>query len=213
MVGFDKLVQHPVYHPEGTVLEHTLIVTGLADATHKWHALLHDIGKGATAQLNEKGYYSFHDHENVGADLIQTISGRLKFSNDLADSITATTKFHMHPYHAYKTYGEEPPTKVIRKFQAACGIYLEDVKQVCLADSLSRVRPWIMFDKLDEPITPILMGRHLIDAGYSPGPSFGPILKRAFEYQLETGRTNISQLITQGIRMAALYYEFPPGNS
>ena len=201
MVGFDELIQHPVYHPEGTVLDHVIIVTELADAIHKWHALLHDIGKGKTAQLNGCGYYSFHNHENVGAALIPTILKRLRFSNDLIDSILITTKFHMHPYYAQRTYGETPPTKAIRKFQAACGDYLEDVRQVCLADSSNRIRPWIMFDKLDEPVIPVLMGKHLIEAGYQPGPVFGQVLKRAHDYQLETGCSDIDQLILEGVRI------------
>jgi tRNA nucleotidyltransferase (CCA-adding enzyme) len=32
---------------------------------------------------------------------------------------------------------------------------------------------------------PILLGRHLMELGMKPGPDFGPILKQAFEDQLD----------------------------
>jgi tRNA nucleotidyltransferase (CCA-adding enzyme) len=35
--------------------------------------------------------------------------------------------------------------------------------------------------------SPLLLGRHLIARGIAPGPQFGPILKEAFEAQLEGG--------------------------
>jgi tRNA nucleotidyltransferase (CCA-adding enzyme) len=39
----------------------------------------------------------------------------------------------------------------------------------------------------DSAPKPILMGRHLIEAGMRPGPEFGPILKAAFQVQLDGG--------------------------
>ena len=32
---------------------------------------------------------------------------------------------------------------------------------------------------------PILLGRHLLDLGYQPGPKMGKLLKKAYEAQLE----------------------------
>lgn len=43
--------------------------------------------------------------------------------------------------------------------------------------------------------TPALKGRHLIAAGWTPGPHFAPALARAFEVQLETGCTDIPTLL------------------
>ena len=43
-------------------------------------------------------------------------------------------------------------------------------------------------------IKPILMGRHLIAKGMKPSSKFGPILQKAYEYQLDTGCENIDTL-------------------
>ena len=40
-------------------------------------------------------------------------------------------------------------------------------------------------EDIGNEIQPILMGRHLIELGMKPGPEFGPILKTAFEAQLD----------------------------
>ena len=43
----------------------------------RWAALLHDIGKGPTERYQEGGTYTYHDHENVGADMVEGIFRRL----------------------------------------------------------------------------------------------------------------------------------------
>jgi tRNA nucleotidyltransferase (CCA-adding enzyme) len=50
--------------------------------------------------------------------------------------------------------------------------------------------PWLLEQaerlkvKDSEP-QPIVLGRHLVDRGHEPGPSFGPILEKCFEAQLD----------------------------
>ena len=38
---------------------------------------------------------------------------------------------------------------------------------------------------INGPVVPILLGRHLIERGMKPGPAMGPILRAAFEAQLD----------------------------
>ena len=53
--------------------------------------------------------------------------------------------------------------------------------------------PWLL-DRAEElkvkdsEPKPIVLGRHLVDRGFEPGPSFGPILEQCFEPSL-TGRS------------------------
>jgi tRNA nucleotidyltransferase (CCA-adding enzyme) len=50
--------------------------------------------------------------------------------------------------------------------------------------------PWLLeraedlMVKDSEP-KPIVLGRHLVDRGLEPGPSFGPVLEKCFEAQLD----------------------------
>ena len=37
----------------------------------------------------------------------------------------------------------------------------------------------------DSEPKPIVQGRHLVDRGLEPGPSFGPVLEQCFEAQLD----------------------------
>ena len=44
-------------------------------------------------------------------------------------------------------------------------------------------------------IEPILKGRHLIEYGLAPGSSFKPMLDAAYQHQLDTGCTDVDELL------------------
>lgn len=48
--------------------------------------------------------------------------------------------------------------------------------------------------------SPFLKKRHLMELGIKPGPQVGNMLRRAFDYQLETGETLRSELVKVAIR-------------
>ena len=199
--GFHELAQHPEYHPEGDVLEHTARVVDHAPAEYRWHALLHDIGKGATAERSRHGsWYSFIRHEQVGAELIPGIAARLKLPRVLTASVEATTRLHMQPLQLWRG-SPKPSSRAIRRLQSAAGVHLAALAAVCRADRMGRSGPTDRFlDTLFTPleadkITPVLKGRHLIEAGWEPGPRFRLALAKAFTYQLETGCTDVSTLL------------------
>lgn len=41
----------------------------------------------------------------------------------------------------------------------------------------------------DNRVAPLVMGRHLIQAGFKPSPAFGVVLNEVFEQQMETDKT------------------------
>ena len=47
----------------------------------------------------------------------------------------------------------------------------------------------------EETIQAVLLGRHLIAAGMKPGKHFGPILKKAYDIQIEEGITDPDTLL------------------
>lgn len=50
------------------------------------------------------------------------------------------------------------------------------------------------------PPEPILKGRHLIEAGFAPGPRMGDILRKVYELQLDDKVTNFDEAITAAQR-------------
>jgi len=192
----DLLLQNPRWHPEGDVLTHVLQVVDRAPVEVRWHALLHDIGKHDTAKWKSEGWYSFHGHETVGAELIPRIARDLRLPNDLRDELIITTRLHMVPAFT------KPTPKAIRKFQAEAGPHLHALELLCRADAGNRREPsaWKFFEPQPVPVQPVLLGRHLIERGHKPGPEFKRLLNAAFEYQLETGETDVERLYQAAVR-------------
>lgn len=95
--------QSPVYHPEGNVWNHTMLVIDEA-AKRKtssknapvflWAALLHDIGKPTVTKVR-KGKITSYEHEKIGAVMAGEFLS--KFSEDLEfiEQVTALVKYHM----------------------------------------------------------------------------------------------------------------------
>lgn len=114
------------YHDFNTVWEHTLKVVENArifnDLTVRLAALLHDIGKTKTRQVNGDKV-QFIMHENVGATMAQDILKRLKYDNATIRDVKFIVKNHMR----FKSFGDNTPSdKSLRKFQYECkdkGLY------------------------------------------------------------------------------------------
>lgn len=191
--NMDVMYQNPQHHPEGDVFSHIKNVVDRADKDIRWHALLHDIGKSPTSEPDgDNPWFRFYGHAKEGAERIDRISNDLRLSNDLRDSLKTVTKYHMHPLHA-ENQNSPISDKQIRRFQKNVGEELETLQKLAEADHGRGNSP--LFDELEDPIEPVLMGRHLIEEGYEPGPHFGDALDEAFEYQINTGCDNIDELL------------------
>lgn len=190
------LLQNPRWHPEGDVLTHVLQVLDRILPQYRWHALLHDIGKKDTAKWKPEGWYNFHAHEQVGAHLIPRIARDLRLPNDLRDEMVVTTALHMVPAFT------KPTPAAIRKFQAEAGAHLPALEALCRADAEDRrpVESWKFFEPQPVPIQPILLGRHLIARGHRPGKDFSQMLQAAYDWQLETGETDIERLYQAALK-------------
>lgn len=208
--GTNALNQHPVWHPEGSVFTHVCEVVERAPVRYRWHALLHDIGKKATAAKKPgNDYYSFHGHAQVGAEMIPAIARRLKLPNKLAEEIEVTTRYHMYPLDLWRNNEKNPTDRTVRRYQVAVGKHLKAVEAVVRADrgtrdteengGLTEEFMQALFTPVPEVLEPVLMGRHLIARGLKPSKHFGTILKHAFDYQTETGEQDVDKLFLEGI--------------
>lgn len=74
------------------------VSSGISQSTIlKLCGLLHDIGKPVTVKTTHEGKYTFIDHERAGSELIETISERLKFSNNITEALKSVVKGHSIP--------------------------------------------------------------------------------------------------------------------
>ncbi len=190
--------QPPDWHPEGDVWTHTMLLLEKLQAgcpaTLAWGALLHDIGKPATFQIDRSGKgghaerIRFSGHVEVGVRIAETICNRLRFSNEDTAQIVALVRHHMR-------FGDVPAMReaTVKRFLrlpkfdehlrlhwldcSSChgrlGIW-EEMTQRYHEEPAKEVRPALL-----------VTGRELIDAGYRPGPRFKEMLETAEDAQLE----------------------------
>lgn len=61
----------------------------------RWGALLHDVAKGRTRVVMEDGRVGFPGHDKLGAEMVNTILGRLKTSDKFTRYVAALTRHHL----------------------------------------------------------------------------------------------------------------------
>ncbi len=132
--------QSPVHHPEGNVLNHTLLVVDEAakrkadsrdPRAFMWAALLHDIGKPATTR-QRKGRITAYDHDKVGAELTREFLCAVKEEQGFIDKVTYLVKYHMQILYVTNNL----PFKDISGMKRHSDI--REIALICLCDRLGR---------------------------------------------------------------------------
>jgi len=207
MIGCEQDV---LWHPEGDVWVHTLMVVdeaaricreaGVDDDERllaMYGALLHDVGKPDTTQF-EDGHIRSRGHEAHGEVGTRSFMERIGAPHDVTDAVVPLVKEHLKP-HAL--YGERDRVSDGALRRLALRVPIERLVLVSHADfcgrttkeALSRNDPskaWLLEQaerlqvQRDAP-QPLLQGRHLLALGMTPGPAMGDILKAAFAAQLD----------------------------
>ncbi|HYP08029.1 MAG TPA: CCA tRNA nucleotidyltransferase [Bryobacteraceae bacterium] len=181
--------QPPEYHPEGDVWTHTLIMLeGLQQPTSTLAlgVLLHDVGKPPTFRVADR--IRFDGHVEAGVEIAHAILTRLKFSNEEIRQVELLVANHMK-------FKDAPRMKesTLKKFMR-----LPDFDEHLELHRLDCSSSHNMFDNYEfvrakrqaygeEQIAPapLLTGKDLIAAGYSPGPWFSQVLSAVEDAQLE----------------------------
>lgn len=211
--AMDGCEQEPEWHPEGDVWVHTLMVVDEAtlfrtgdrenDLILMFGALCHDLGKPSTTQKMDGRVRSL-EHESAGAAPTSAFLGRLKGIPDrVIEAVIALVKTHLTPAHWQKgAAGPAAYRRLARKLEKA-GTNLEMLEKVARADHFGRTTPDALAKEFPagelflenvralqiekEAPKDVVLGRHLISHGFSPGPDFGSILQRCRDIQDERG--------------------------
>ena len=91
--------QNPWHYAD--VFHHTMDVVKRVPKTFelRWAALMHDFGKPAVKELKDgaTGYYHYHGHQEVSANIAEKLADLLKFSNEQKDIVYKFVKYHDEP--------------------------------------------------------------------------------------------------------------------
>ena len=207
--------QDPLWHPEGDVFIHTQLVIDRAreliddlsypkQVTVMLAALAHDFGKPATTAFIENHWRS-RGHEEAGVEPTKSFLDRLNVHTiddyDVRGQVIALVREHLKPGEFYKK-SEEIGEGAFRRLARRCEPDL--LYRVAKADSLGRNAEWVPrenwygseaqewfierareLDVEQKAPAPILMGRHLLELGITPGPTMGQITRLVYEMQLD----------------------------
>jgi len=207
--------QEPEWHPEGDVYVHTLLVTDRArelvddlpyakQLTVMLAAVAHDFGKPPTTEFVEDRWRS-RGHEEAGVVPTESFLDRLKIHTidgyDVRRQVIALVREHLKPGEFYKKR-DEVGEGAFRRLARKCELDL--LYRVAKADSLGRNAEWVSRQKWygseaqdwfierareleveQRAPAPILLGRHLLELGLTPGPKMGEITRAVYEMQLD----------------------------
>jgi len=213
IAALDGLPQEPEWHPEGDVFIHTAhcldALVGLpawreADAAARrvltLAVLAHDFGKASTteqAMRRRQLRWVSPGHEAAGAPLTEIFLQRIGAPHDLVNYVRPLVVHHLAHHHGQGQLRDTTVRRLARKIEPAT---LDELITVMMADHLGRPplvskEALARIEELRAAATrlaleraapkPIVLGRHLIALGFTPGPEFRTALDAAFESQLD----------------------------
>jgi tRNA nucleotidyltransferase (CCA-adding enzyme) len=223
--------QQREWHPEGSVDIHSWLVVDRAreqiddlpyakQVTVMLAALCHDFGKPATTKF-EEGKWRSRGHEEAGVQPTESFLERLNIHTldgyGVRSQVVALVRDHLKPGEFYKKR-DEVGDGAFRRLARRCE--LELLYRVARADSLGRNADWVPREQWftaeaqewfierarslaveERAPVPILMGRHLLEMGLTPGPRIGEITRAVYEMQLDGRVTTLEEAREEARRL------------
>lgn len=212
---FDKAMETPQNNPHhlynvGEHMLHTLLYIR-PERSLRIAALLHDIAKPDTEEIDSEGISHFHGHAELGEEKAESILRRLKFDNDTMNKVKKYVK-----YHDYKI--EATPRAVRRALNKIGKEYFEQVLEIKQADMLSQ--SMYQREEKEENLKQVralyeeilqkeecvslkdlaLTGKDLMELGVPQGKQIGAILQQLLEDVLENPAHNTREYLTQLVK-------------
>ena len=170
----------------------------------KYAALLHDVGKPATRQVDSDGRVRFRGHAAKSAAIATAISRRLRLSNRQRHVSDAIIRHHIRPLFLYlaSENGSLGRTGTVRFFNRCSDLTLPIIVHA-MADIMAKgegmqerdsgflnfcdglLNAYIDYKDRQATVPPLISGNDLIAVfGLSPSPQFKHILNRVDEGRL-----------------------------
>ncbi|MGC4072440.1 MAG: HD domain-containing protein [Nibricoccus sp.] len=210
--------QDPTWHPEGDVFTHTSHCCDALVRLDAWKnasaekrrqslfaVLAHDFGKPSTTSFAERRgemRWISPGHESAGGPLAESFLNRIGAPRELIEHVRPLVVLHLAHHSGQGEFSDSRIRRLARKLSPAT---IEELCVVMRADhdgrpplhspeTLARIAE---LQSRASALTlgsqaphPILLGRHLIALGLTPGPAFKKTLESAFEAQLDGVFTN-----------------------
>jgi len=190
LVSLQEVVQDEIYHPEGDVYTHILMMLDILPMERRsmevfWGIIYHDMGK-------EETWPEFRGHALVSKEIFKREGKGLVRDKKLRKSVELLIEYH-----------EEPLRFLIDGFnrikvrKLAVRVELEKLLDLYLCDILGRGRKdnsqeletieriRSIYKEVKGELTPIIRGRDLIEWGVDDRSSYSEIIASLFEAQLE----------------------------
>ena len=218
MVPLYDCPQDPEWHPEGDVWIHTLMVIDEARqrnadldrprlAAVMLSAVCHDLGKPLTTAVID-GRWRSPGHEAAGVPAATRVLDRFNVNSidgyDVRRQVLGLVAEHLRPSAFHKT---KDTVKDGAFRRLAARVDLELLVRFGRADCHGRggtfdcsAMDWFIeraraLGVQHAPPAPLLLGRHLLDLGVTPGPRMGEILRAVYERQLDGAVTTLDEAI------------------
>lgn len=185
-----NITQPPQFHPEGDVLEHTLMMLRHMTVPNRklaWSVLLHDVGKADTRSVDPDGRIRFFGHESAGALIAENICRRLRMPNDDIDCCVHAVANHMR-FASVQNMKRAKLRRLIGEENFSVELELHRLDCRCSNGLMAGYN--FLLDLLQEfrdgaPLPPpLVMGRDLIQNNIKPQPKFKVVLDAVYERQL-----------------------------
>lgn len=212
LAAMEGVVQDPIWHPEGDVWRHTLMVVDeaaqlkIGDRSHDeallFGALCHDMGKPATTVLEGERVRS-PAHDIRGVAVAAEFLSRLAAPAALSTIVGSLVRHHLAPALLAKQGSQPKAYRRLSRRLAASGASMELLERVARADHLGRTTADAMAREFPagdaflvraralsvEAAAPrdCVLGRHVLERGIAPGPAVGRLLLACREIQDQTG--------------------------
>ena len=202
--------------PERTIRSTTALPRDGAgeDLALMFGALCHDLGKpGTTARSDGRIRSRRHDVEGVAPT--RALLGRMRAPGALTDQVAALVEHHLAPASFIRNGATAKGYRRLARKLERAGVSVELLVRVARADHLGRTTADALAGRFDagdafldaaracrvDRAAPrdVVLGRHLIERGLSPGPGFAPILERCRDIQDETGWTDPDRILDQAL--------------
>ena len=209
-----NLPQDPEWHPEGDVWTHTLHCLDALVRETDWPelsaadktplafgVLCHDLGKSrCTRWALKRGakHWISPGHDTQSIWLAQQFFDSMRSPHDVRDQVMRLVGNHHFLNTAPKGGHTDAALRRLAKRLAPATTHqlayvmisdhrgrpplVSETQVERIADFKTRIQE---LDLSSSPPEPILLGRHLIARGLTPGPDFKPVLDAAYEAQLE----------------------------
>lgn len=177
-------------------------------------ALLHDVGKPRSRAFSDKtNDYTFYEHERIGAEMVEPMLSRLRFSNDERQRIVALVRHHLI------CYDESWSDAAVRRWiQRVTPELIDDLYSLSDADVRGKGRDCTpdlaQLAALKAHVERVLAagaafsirdlaidGRVLMqELGLKPGPDLGRILKALLDEVVEDPAKNQRETLLERAR-------------